>query len=59
MADALVYQTAWRATVLTAIVFVIGVLAAVAIAALRRRRSHASRPASKPVPVAPPMVRSK
>jgi multisubunit Na+/H+ antiporter MnhC subunit len=58
MADAFVYQTAWRATVLTAVVVIVGLLAFVAVTAMRRRRARAHR-STKPVSVPSPMVRSK
>jgi hypothetical protein len=40
MADAFVYRMAWKATVVTAVVVLVGLLAAVAVMAMRSRRSH-------------------
>jgi hypothetical protein len=40
MADAFVYRMAWKATVITAVVVLVGLLAAVVVIAMRSRRSH-------------------
>ena len=40
MADAFVYGMAWKATVITAVVVLVGLLAAVAVMAMRSRRSQ-------------------